>query len=148
MEKKDSNKEERFSEFRLRMNALAEYLGYSWRSFSKEIGRSDNWFKNINVAISTSDLGEILLRFPNVNYRWIIFGEGDMLLTGEQLKPADRLKHDDTGPLLDYLKQENAQLREEVYELNREIGRLQANLDKVKKNALPDEDVGCAAVGG
>jgi transcriptional regulator with XRE-family HTH domain len=75
-----------------RIKLLMKHLGLNKNSFSSEIGMSSNVtigrILNENRTPNKATLLKIVNRFPQVNYDWLLTGQGEMLKTkhSEQLQ--------------------------------------------------------------
>lgn len=78
--------------FNIRLLELIKYLGENPNSFGKKLKASTGenirlLTKNENANPSLDILSEIVTLYPNINSRWFLTGEGEMLLTeGEEQK--------------------------------------------------------------
>ena len=121
-------------EIKTRILQLVKALDMNPNQFSKQIGKDRSYVTSIKKEISTDVLRNIFDQFPNVNIMWIITGEGDIFIEEES-----------ENALLQHYRSENAELKNKVDGLNREIGRLESQLDELKKEiAQPGKDVECA----
>lgn len=70
-----------------RIQSVMDYLGMNKNSFSKEIGMSSNVtigrIINENRKPHSTTLKKIVSRFPQINYEWLLTGEGEMLITSK-----------------------------------------------------------------
>jgi hypothetical protein len=78
-------------------------------------------------ALSLKNIAKIICRYSNLNARWLITGEGEMLL--EEESPS--LCKD----AISIYKEQLAEKEKKIEELNREIGRLQAKFDITNNKA-------------
>ena len=121
-------------EIKTRILQLVKALDMNPNQFSKQIGKDRSYVTSIKKEISTDVLRNIFDQFPNVNIMWIITGEGDIFIEEES-----------ENALLQHYRLENAELKNKIDNLNREIGRLESQLDELKKEiAQPGKDVECA----
>lgn len=73
-----------------RIKAYIDFKGISVSAFEKSIGMSNASFgKSLkrNGAIGTDKLETILRVYPDLSPRWLVSGEGEMLLTSEMHAP-------------------------------------------------------------
>lgn len=123
------------SEVQERLIVLAKALNISPNQFSLSIGRDRSYVKKITKEIQTDALRSIFNTYPNVNLVWIITGKGDIFI-----------KEDSDNALLQHYMSENAELKEKIYDLNKEIGRLELMNELSKKSVQPDDNAECADV--
>ena len=129
------NKDEEVSIVKKRICVLCTALGLSRRQFSLEIGMSHNYVTNLNKDLSRQVLHNILVAFPTVNIIWLITGEGEIFIDANE-NPS----------LLDHYRAENAELKEKIYDLNKEIGRLELMNELSKKSVQQVDNAECADV--
>ena len=123
----------------------------SVRAFEQSIGASDGLIRraiNNKTDIQSKWIAIIADKYPHINLNWLITGNGDMLnqnTAPNQSDPASTV-------LIGLLSESN----KKIEELNREVGRLEAELRLVKEELAQGGgggyqdaagDVGCAAVG-
>lgn len=108
-----------------RILAIIDHYGITANKFSEEIGMSRAFVKNMNDEISTKPLRNILLMFPDINIKWLITGEGEMLLeNANQDKKIELTEKISPNILIDYLKEKDkiiGDLREEIGTLKRDL---------------------------
>lgn len=66
-----------------RLIKFITYKDISIRQFEKEIGASNGYVNNISKSIGGSKLQRILSAFPDLSQRWLMDGEGPMLIDGQ-----------------------------------------------------------------
>ena len=123
------------SEVQERLIVLAKALNISPNQFSLSIGRDRSYVKKITKEIQTDALRSIFNTYPNVNLVWIITGKGDIFI-----------KEDSDNALLQHYMSENAELKEKIYDLNKEIGRLELMNELSKKSVQQVDNAECADV--
>lgn len=108
-----------------RILAIIDHYGITANKFSEKIGMSRAFVKNMNDEISTKPLRNILLMFPDINIKWLITGEGEMLLeNANQDKKIELTEKISPNILIDYLKEKDkiiGDLREEIGTLKRDL---------------------------
>lgn len=108
-----------------RILAIIDHYGITANKFSEKIGMSRAFVKNMNDEISTKPLRNILLMFPDINIKWLITGEGEMLLeNANQDKKIELIEKIPPNILIDYLKEKDkiiGDLREEIGTLKRDL---------------------------
>lgn len=62
-----------------RLKEFIASMGMSVRAFEQSCGRPNGFVNNLNGSISVKTLGDISARYPRLNVRWLMTGEGDML---------------------------------------------------------------------
>lgn len=101
-----------------------------------------------NKSLSGDNIEKILNVYTELNARWLMTGEGEMLCLPED--PAGN------ASLIAYLKEEKIKVERQNIELNARLMEaiernafLQGQMTEIKKaNALPAENVICAAASG
>ena len=104
---------------RERIKLLHEALGTSGREFSASVGQSPSWSRTIGKTIGVDILANILTAYPQVNYKWVIYGEGSMFNTESDIEENEE-KQSPSEPInADYrlicneLRYDNKNLRDE-----------------------------------
>ena len=89
--------------------------------------------------LSISTIEKIYYTFPDLSLEWILFGKGEMLRKND----AENMIQDGFSEKI------FRELLEKNAELNRRIGRLEAELEAAKKAAVAPaaESAGCAVAG-
>ena len=64
---------------KVRLLEFINYLGISVSAFEKESKLSNGYIKNFKGDIGALKLEYILSKFPNLNRKWLLYGEGEML---------------------------------------------------------------------
>lgn len=85
------------SEIKNRLIILTKSLNMSMRAFSMSIGKSPSWLKAIVKDVSSEALVNILTNYPQVNIKWLLLGEGEMMeseLNNEQEKDRSKFLAD------------------------------------------------------
>ena len=62
-----------------RLISFIGYLGLSNSKFEKECGLSNGYIRNFKGNLGGQKLEDILIRFPQLNKDWLLYGEGEML---------------------------------------------------------------------
>ena len=132
-----------------RILALCSALGLSQSKFSVSIGKSSGYVGNLPGDISSDVLKSIINTYPQVSLYWLLTGEGEPLAVNnaqnsrkEDLDLVANLEYE-IIQYIDEMKKrvflENdsririTALKEEVTSLNREIGRLQKELENERE---------------
>jgi hypothetical protein len=74
-------------------------------------------------ALSLKNIAKIICRYSNLNARWLITGEGEMLLAELPIQSKETIS---------IFKELLAEKEKKIEELNREIGRLRERLEILK----------------
>lgn len=77
-----------------------------------------------NKALGYENIAKLLYTYKDLNARWLLTGEGDMLVS--ESYPTE-------SAITQFLKNQNRELMEKVESLNREVGDLQRQLSELKK---------------
>lgn len=136
--------EENFNRIKMRIIEYIELKGISIRQMCKIIDVNPSNFgrSNMKSALNCDALSRILINFSDVNIEYILLGKGSILRKdGENL----------SGNGENFVVSEKIfrEILEENQKLNREIGRLEAELEAIKKAAAPAAgSAGCVDVAG
>ena len=132
-----------------RILTLCGALGLSQSKFGVSIGKSSGYVSNLPGDISSDVLKSIINTYPQVSLYWLLTGEGEPLAVNnaqnsrkEDLDLVANLEYE-IIQYIDEMKKrvclENdsririTALKEEVTSLNREIGRLQKELENERE---------------
>lgn len=114
---------------------LKEYIdlkNINISAFEKQIGMSNNSFRKslINEGnIGSDKLENILKVYPDLNPTWLLKGEGKMIISDENIGLQEAISK---NSIIDLLKTQLIEKDRVISELNREIGRLQTEVAKMK----------------
>lgn len=92
-------------------------------------------------SVSVENIGKILYTYKDLNARWLLTGEGEMI-------SSEITEFPNNESLTFHFKEENKELRAKNESLNREIGRLEGQIIELKKRVPEEEPVICAAASG
>lgn len=121
-----------------RIKQFIDYKGIAISAFEKSIGMSNaSLGKSLKTGgtIGADKLGIILNTYPEINLRWLVTGEGEMLRASPQPKlAADQIPSLSNTEILlrDLLAERDNEVRalqEIIWELKEEIGRLKNQLE-------------------
>jgi hypothetical protein len=120
------------SNIKERIVQLTVALGVSQRAFGKNVGMSAAWVGTMSDRSIGSDvLAKILAKYPEVNVRWLVTGEGETFI----LETEDANDNETSGVVFyknlyasvlrdnSTLRIENEKLRQDIY----------SSIDKYKK---------------
>ena len=97
-----------------RLGLVLKKKGVTQKSFSKKVGVTEQSISKLikgQIRSPKADLiAQIARLFPDVNLRWLIIGEGEMLREGMTVS-------DETKNELNNLRIENSKLKDKVIEL-------------------------------
>ncbi len=108
-----------------RLLDICEALNISANQFSIDIGMSRSYIANLKKDITTEVLLNIYVKYPSVNIMRIITGEGDILLSKQNLQIDNSF----------FLEKYN-QLEIENKKLLLEVGELKGELKTIKKHVF------------
>lgn len=120
-----------------RLLDICEALNISANQFSIDIGMSRSYIANLKKDITTEVLLNIYVKYPSVNIMRIITGEGDILLSKQNLQIDNSF----------FLEKYN-QLEIENKKLLLEVGELKGELKTIKKHAQVEDNAICADASG
>ena len=123
-----------------RLLDICNALNISASEMSTTIGMSRPYIANLKKDITTEVLLNIHIKYPMVNIMRIITGEGDVLL-------ADNKKMN-SGIDSSFFIEKYNNLENENKELLLKVGRLEGQLNEIKKGALEESGVTCADASG
>lgn len=86
-----------------------------------------------NSGLSYDNIAKILCVYKDLNARWLLTGEGDMLA-------SETIQSD--SEIIQFLKNQNKELIEKIEQLNRELGDMERQVAERKKE---DAHIGMVA---
>jgi len=126
-------------EINQRIQKIIDRLGVSAYEFSKRIGnkRPDGIYKILNNEVSPSPktLNKIKTNIPDLNYSWLLTGEGYMFNKEIEYKSIGIYPGNDYDALkreVAHLEQINSQLSESNENLKKMISILEDRIDNLK----------------
>ncbi|MBM6944733.1 MULTISPECIES: hypothetical protein [Bacteroides] len=126
-----------------RLEEYMAYAGLNDNQVTVQCGLSTGIIGNARKkgrSLNGSNIVKILYTYKDLNARWFLTGEGEMLSTIESVANTE---------LSSFLKIQNKELQDKVERLNREIGDLQRQLSELKKaNVHQEESAVYAAASG
>lgn len=130
-----------------RLDAYKEYAGLNDNQITVKadlkIGILNSARKR-GKGLSADNIGKLLNAFKDINARWLLTGEGDMVQ--ERVCPPSN--NEILTYYLEKLENENKELKTKNELLNREVGKLEGQIIEIKKVAHLEGDVTCAAASG
>jgi len=119
------------------LEGLLSYLKISANKLSSEIGLTANTsiyhIKNGRNGISPDLANKIVDRYPEINYIWLLTGEGEMI-EGEMEQSIASEPAPEYG--MDFLIKENQFLKQQILNKDQEIERLWNLFEKGSKKAV------------
>lgn len=110
-----------------RLDKYMSYAGLNDNKVTNQCGLSIgiiNTARKRGKSLNGDNIEKILYTYKDLNARWLLTGEGEMLSINE------------TSPMIDiveFLKKQNEELLEKIDLLNRKIGELENELKNYKK---------------
>jgi len=98
-----------------RILIFVDYKKISVSQFEKASNLSNGYISNMRKNFSAEKLSYVLKAFPDLNRDWLIYGEGDMLISKQSNKVAP-IKDDE----LEKMKEELAFLRGQIASLEKQ----------------------------
>lgn len=95
-----------------RLIHFLKYKRLSQKKFEETVGLSNGYVNNIRRSITEDKLQKIVLRFPDLNKSWLLFGEGEMI-SGSDLSPVVEQEvrpYTTNGNGVKFFEQESGQL--------------------------------------
>ena len=115
-----------------RLDEYMAYAGLNDNQVTVQCGLSTGVVGNARKkgkSLNGNNIVKILSTYKDLNARWLLTGEGEMLSTVETASNTE---------LAAFLKNQNKELMEKIDRLNREVGDLQRQIAEMKKeNAHP-----------
>ena len=68
-----------------RLSAFIRYKGLTIRDFEKSCGLSNGYVNSIRQGIGSAKLQDILSVYPEINRDWLVYGDGNMLSTSDNI---------------------------------------------------------------
>ncbi|MBB6275506.1 S24 family peptidase [Porphyromonas circumdentaria] len=72
------------SPVKLRLLQFIRHIGISIKAFEGQCGLSNGYISSMRVGIGSEKLDDILRHYPDLNRRWLLYGEGRMLLSQQE----------------------------------------------------------------
>ncbi len=132
---------ENFNQIKVRIIEYIELKGISIRQMCKMIDINPSNFgrSNMKSSLNCDALSRILINFSDVNIEYILLGKGEILRKEGEILSGN-------GENFVVSEKIFREILEENKKLNREIGRLEAEIEQLKKGSAPQEgSAGCAA---
>jgi transcriptional regulator with XRE-family HTH domain len=101
-----------------RLIIFLEYKNISQNKFEKSVGLGNGYVNNIRTSIQPDKLQRIAQLYPELNFKWLLTGIGDMLCSNEVEK--DDVNCGDMSVFISKIQE----LTIELYKANQEIFRL------------------------
>jgi hypothetical protein len=103
------------SEIKQRLREYTVHIGFSQRKFNKIINASDSFLKS-DGGFNVDFLPAIKQNFTDLNMNWLVYNEGDMILTPEETK-LEKLNLFSIDTKVESLGNEFTTLKQEFLEL-------------------------------
>ena len=127
-----------------RLDRYKEYAGLNDNQITVRCGLTVgiiNSARKRGSSLSGENIEKFLNVFKDVNARWLLTGEGEMIQTDEVFAANN-------DSLTLYLRKENKELKSKNEELNREIGKLEGQIIELKKHVHVEDVAKCAIASG
>ena len=127
-----------------RLDAYMKYAGLNDNKVTVQCGITVgliNSARKRGKSLSGDNIGKILYVYKELDARWLLTGEGQMLKNSIEASS-------NSESLTRYLEKENKDLKSKNEQLNRELGKLEGQIIELKKLAQQEDDVICAAASG
>lgn len=110
------------SPIKKRLLELCKALGTSANQLSQDIGKDRTYIKSIKNEISTDALRNIYYLNKNINIVWIVTGEGDKLLSENNIIPNSNININALLEKLEKKSEEIGELKAKVKMLEEQLG--------------------------
>lgn len=117
-----------------RLIRYISYKGLSKNKFETICGFGSRYVSNISVSISPDKIKIISLKFPDLNTGWLLTGEGEMLR--ENSKGVTQSVENNNIEV--FLREQLKEKDNEIKELSRRIGQLEAENSLLKERHFRD----------
>lgn len=110
-----------------RLDKYMSYAGLNDNKVTNQCGLSIgiiNTARKRGKSLNGDNIEKILYTYKDLNARWLLTGEGEMLSINEASPMID---------IVEFLKKQNEELLEKIDLLNRKIGELENELKNYKK---------------
>ncbi len=132
-----------------RLISFLSYKGLSQKKFEDAVGLSNGYINNLKESPSSVKVQKIFNTFPDLNKDWLLTGEGEMLISPSKADncKAEIAKGEGISAAIVRMMNERqiapygmlADKDREIAELNRQIGRLEAQLEEAKRGTVRRE---------
>lgn len=121
---------------RERLYQFIDYIGYSMRSFEREIGVANGTIRHLRDNLSANVKNRVSANFPQLNLTWLLTGNGEML-NGDNGNNGDSIHHNSgnvatRGAHITTSTDEKDRL---IAQLQSQIATLQAQIDAQHEHA-------------
>ena len=127
-----------------RLDRYKEYAGLNDNQITVRCGLTVGIIKSARKrgsSLSGENIEKFLNVFKDINARWLLTGEGEMIQNDEVFAVNN-------DSLTLYLRKENKELKSKNEELNREIGKLEGQIIELKKHVHVEDVAKCAIASG
>lgn len=105
------------------------YKGLTVKSFEEKCDLSNGYVSSMRKGFGKDKLNNVLKEFPELNRDWLLYGEGEMLVTpvvqnnknGDNIQGASVTIHKAEGDYLDIIKGLTSQLSKSQEQIDRLI---------------------------
>lgn len=73
-----------------RVKQFIDYKGITVRAFETQCNLSNGYIGSMRKGFGIDKLNNVLIKFPELNRDWLLYGEGEMLKEGSQDRDRDR----------------------------------------------------------
>lgn len=135
------------SSFISRLDEYMRYAGLNDNRITKEVGLQIgviNKARKRDSGLSADNIEKILYTYKDINARWLITGEGEMLQNQSE-NNQDNISFAD---LINEYRLDIKELNQQIKELEKRNAELEQKLLQAQKHAPEEEDVTCANASG
>lgn len=121
-----------------RLDKYMEYAGLNDNKVTVQAGITTgliNSARKRGKSLSGDNIGKILYTYKDLNARWLLTGEGDMLVSEFGTDNSDLIKK------LNIANEKNKELKEDYRQALIELGQYKERLEKHESSAKTDEAV-------
>lgn len=96
------------------------YLGMGQNAFEKSVGMSIGSISGMTKGMRADNLAKIMVKYPELNIKWLLLGEGNMLIEKSQESNAS------TNEIIEEQNKTIALLRDIIADMRVQIAELKA----------------------
>ena len=114
-----------------------KYKGLSVKRFEESCSLSNGYVRSMRQGFGADKLVVVLATYSDLSRDWLLYGEGEMIKGADAAPPSDAQPPaaESGGDMVERIVQLLNDRDREIADLNRQIGRLEAQLEAAQKGA-------------